>query len=250
MKGVVYIIIGALAVDAAFGGGGGEESMSGAMARISHAPYGRALLVLIAAGFLGYAVWRIVEAWTDPEARGDDAKGLTIRASQLVRGLIYLALTAEAVRMAINPFGQQSAGGDQGTQHWTAKLIGSPAGKWLAIAIGIGVVIYGLVALWRAWAARLTKELALTGLGARARRWVIGVARFGIAARGVVFGIVGVSLVRAGWNANPSQAHGTAGSLRTLSAGGQWLLAVVAFGLIAYGLYQFVKSRYRRVDVG
>ena len=48
---------------------------------------------------------------------------------------------------------------------------------------------------------------------------------------------------------DPGQAGGVRESLLTLAGIGRWALAAAALGLIAYGVYQLVEARYRRIDV-
>ena len=64
-KGVVYIIVGVLAAQAAFGGGGATTGSRGAIRSIADEPFGQVLLVLTALGLAGYAVWRLVMAGVD-----------------------------------------------------------------------------------------------------------------------------------------------------------------------------------------
>jgi hypothetical protein len=87
-------------------------------------------------------------------------------------------------------------------------------------------------------------------MDASTRQWVRRVCRFGMAARGVVFGIIGLFLLLAAWRNNPGEARGLGGALHSLQEQGYgpWLLGVVALGLVAYGGYQFVLARYRRID--
>ena len=125
-----------------------------------------------------------------------------------------------------------------------------PLGRIVLGLIGAGIGTYGLWHLYRAYAAKLDKRLMLERLGGEGRRAVTWVARFGIAARGVVFAIIGVFLIVAAWRYNAGEARGLEGALATLRRQpfGQWLLAVIALGLVAYGIYQFVRARYRRIE--
>jgi hypothetical protein len=68
-------------------------------------------------------------------------------------------------------------------------------------------------------------------------------------ARGVVFGLIGVFLVRAAWQYDPEEAIGLDGALaKVLRADyGDTLLGLVAAGLAAYGVYCFAEARYRVV---
>ncbi|WP_148129269.1 DUF1206 domain-containing protein, partial [Dulcicalothrix desertica] len=73
--------------------------------------------------------------------------------------------------------------------------------------------------------------------------------RFGIAARGFVFGIIGIFLVLAAIQVDGSEARGLGGTLAVLAQQpfGSWILGVVALGLIAYGIYSVIQARYRRI---
>jgi hypothetical protein len=125
-----------------------------------------------------------------------------------------------------------------------------PLGRIVLALIGAGIGIYGVWQLYRAYAAKLDKRLMLAQLSAAGRRAVTWVARSGMAARGVVFGIIGAFLILAAWRYNATEARGLEGALETLRRQplGQWLLAAVALGLVAYGVFQFVKARYRLIE--
>ena len=71
--------------------------------------------------------------------------------------------------------------------------------------------------------------------------------RLGLAARGVVFPIIGYSLLRAAIEADPSEAKGVGGALRFLEQMGPFVMAGVAAGLVCYGVFQLVLAKYRRV---
>jgi len=73
----------------------------------------------------------------------------------------------------------------------------------------------------------------------------------GLSARGVVFGIIGVFLIQAALHSNAGEALGLSGALRALEqqSYGQWVLGIVALGLVAYGFYMLVLARYRRIVI-
>ena len=246
-KGVVYVLIGVLAARAALGAGGRTTDSGGALTAIGNASYGRLLLVVIAIGLLGYALWRVIEAATDAERKGSDAKGLAKRAAGAGRGLLYVGLALQAVRLLRGG----SAGGDGRTQDWTARLMAAPFGRWLVAAVGVGVIGYALYQLYRAYASKVRKHLDLSRLSAGAQQLAVAVGRFGIGARGVVFLVIGWFLVRAARQADASQASGVGEALRTLERqpNGKWLLALVGLGFVAYGIYELINARYRRIAV-
>lgn len=241
--GVVYMIVGTLAAMAALGRGGSTGGQKDAFALILRQPFGKVALGVIALGLLGYTVWRLVSAFNDSEHRGSDAKGIALRLGSAGRGLIYAGIAMSVLRyMTRGTSGSQ--GGDQQAKHWTARLLEQPFGPWLVAAVGLGIVAYGAYQLYAAWDAKLSKRISLGEMDDRVRRKVVAISRFGIGARGIVFFVIGGSLVLAGFRHNPAAAHGTSGALQALP---QPLLALVGFGLIAYGVYALVNARYRRI---
>jgi hypothetical protein len=238
--GVVYAIIGLLAVMAALGMGGATTGHEGAIAWLQHLPFGRLILAVILAGLIGYALWRLVSGVGDTDRRGSDAKGLAIRAGSIARGLVYAAFALEVFRLITDRSGSN---GDQ-TRHWTARILDEPYGKWLVLLGGLIVIGAGVYQMSRAWRSKLGKRLHLGEMNASVERKVVAISRFGIAARAVVFFVVGVSLVRAALQHNADAARGSSRALDVLP---DPMLVLVGLGLVAYGVYAVVNARYRTI---
>lgn len=247
-KGAVYAIIGGLAFAAAIGAGGATTDSNGAFQTILNQPFGTALLMLVGIGLVGYAAWRVIQAVVDADGKGNDAKGLAVRAWQFSRGVVHAFIALGAIRLAM---GDSGGGGEDSTQHWTARMMGESWGIWLIALVGVGIGGYGIGQIVRGWTADLDRRLQLEGSAARHRTWVTRFGRYGLAARGVVFVIIGWFFVQAARQHDSSEARGIGGALRELAAAplGPWVLGIVAIGLISYGLYEMVKSRYKRIDV-
>ena len=249
-KGVVYIVVGGLAVLAAFGKSGGQTTGShGAIHTLLDKPAGVVLVSMLAAGLACYAMWCLIQAIFDPEHHGKNGpKRIGLRAFRFFKGIVHGMLVVAAIGMVTgrntNPDGTS---GDSNIEEWTAKLMSLPLGLWLVGIAGASVIGYGAYQLYRAWTADLDKHLSLGQLDAKARRPAIYTSRFGIGARGVVFGVIGVGLILAALHANPNEARGFGGALSTLARQpyGPWLLATTAVGLMAYGLYELLRARYR-----
>jgi hypothetical protein len=202
--------------------------------------------VLIAAGLLGYAAWRLVEAAVDPERRGSQLKAVLMRTGYAGRGLFHAGLGVTAIRLALG-----HDGGSRGGQvsSWTARTFRVPGGELLVWLAAAWIAGYGLYQFYRAWSPQMRKHLRLGELPEGVRAWVLGVSRFGIAARGVVFCLIGFFLARAAQRHDPAEAGGLRESLRALAHTGRWPFAVVAVGLIAYGIFQLVNARYRSIVI-
>ena len=248
-KGVVYLIIGGLAVQAALGAGGQTTDQRGALAHIASGPFGRSALVIVAIGLLGYALWQAVRAALDTEHKGSDGKGTVARAVYAGVALVYVGLAYTALRIAMGVSSGQ--GGTEKTQDWTAWLLGQPLGPWLVGLIGAAFVANGLYQGYRAFKSDLTEDLNLTDVGAEHRDWVTRIGRAGYAARGVAFVMIGGFLIAAAIHHNPEEARGLDGALATLATQpfGPYLLGLVAAGLAAYGAFALVEARYRRMVV-
>jgi hypothetical protein len=244
-KGIVFVVIGALAAGAAIGTGGRTTDSHGALDTIGDGPMGTIALVAIGVGLLGYMAWRLVSAATDAEGKGDEPTSVALRAAQAGRGIVYGMLGVQALR----GIGGASGSQDGAARHWTARLLGMPLGPTLVICTGIGVLGYAAYQIYRAFSDRAKRHLDLAEAGPTGAKWIVRFGRFGIAARAVVFAMIGVFLIRAGLHEDSGEAGGIAASLRALGgpSHGRIVLSVVAFGLIAYGFYQLATARYRHM---
>jgi hypothetical protein len=242
-KGVVYVVMGFLATEAALGIGGGSTDSRGALRTIGEAPFGKIALVIVMIGLFGYAAWRLTNAFTDAERRGDDPSGIALRIGGAVRGLAYGALAIWTLRYLMS---KPSTDGNQ-TRSATDRVLGMPGGRWIVIAIGLGVIAYAIYQIFRAVSRKFLKRLDLSSAGSETKRRIERIGLFGIAARAIVFGMIGVLFVRAGWTYDPSKAGGIRQSLDALARQplGRILFGVVALGLIAFGIFELATARYR-----
>jgi Domain of Unknown Function (DUF1206) len=245
-KGILYMTIGYLAAKAALGRGGRVTDTRGAFQSVNSAQSGRAALVLIGAGLIGYAVWRLVEAGIDPERRGSDYKAIAVRLGYAARGVFHAGLGITALRVA---FGDGGGSGSNQASHWTARAFELRGGELLVWLGGLWIGGYGVYQFYRAWSPNMRRHLRLAELPTGVRDGVLGVSRFGIAARGVVFCLIGYFLIRAALQHDSAEAGGVRESLRTVAHTGQWPFAVIALGLVAYGVYELVNARYRSIRV-
>ncbi len=246
-KGLVYAVVGVLALQVAFGQGGKMTDTKGALATLAEQSWGTVLLAVTAVGLLGYALWRVVEAWMDPDGKGTGAKGLIVRAGYVVSAFLHGSLAVAALRL-VSGTGGVGAHGNQSAQSWTARLLAMPFGQVLVAGVGLVIAGIGVWQIRKAWTEKFRRKLNLRTLDARHAEWALRVSKWGILARGAVFVLMGVFFLMAAVDANPKEARGLDGALAALAQQpyGTLLLAVAAAGLVAYAAYMAVASRYRR----
>lgn len=249
-KGVVYITIGLLAAQAAFGTGGQTTDSEGALKAISQQQFGVFLLSIIAVGLIGYALWRFVQAIIDPEHQKTDAKGIFQRLGYAMSGFIYSGLAFTAIKMLLGSGG--SSGGGNSSQDWTARVLAQPFGEWLVGLAGAGVIGLGFYMLYEAYSAKFRRKLKLSEMSEDERKWTIRLGRVGHAARGIVFCVIGLLLVQAARLSDANQVEGPDGALQVLANQpfGPWVLGIVAIGLVAYGVFMLSMASSRRIAIG
>jgi hypothetical protein len=247
-KAVSYALIGVLALQVAFGERAQTSDRQGVLREVAGSSFGTGALIALAIGFAAYALWEFVRAAFDRSNEGSDAKGLAKRGRCAVVGAIYVASAVAAVALAR---GSRSGGGGSGgnEQAETARVLEWPGGRWIVGIVGVAMIGYGLANVAKAWTRKFRHDLRENEMDATVRRWAIRSGVVGHAARGVVFGIVGVFLTKAAIEYDPKEAVGIDGALAKLAdaAFGPWLLALVAAGLVAYAVFCLVQARYRRV---
>jgi hypothetical protein len=247
-KGISFGLVGALAIKLALGDGGQATSRQGALAQLSHDSFGKIALIALAIGFAAYALWRFVQAFAE-RASGDDgaAKVWAKRAGYIGRGLIYAGLTYSTLRILAGSGRSQSQ--DAKAHHSTAVVLAWPGGRWIVGAVGVAVVGAGLWNLYRG-ISRKFEDKWRGGLSRTMRTWGARAGVLGHVARFVVFGLIGIFLVKAAVDYKPKDAIGLDGALQKLAHAsyGPWLLGLTAAGLVAYGIYCLVDARLRDVS--
>lgn len=243
-KGIVYLLVGGLAAEAAVGAGGAATGSRGALRHARRLPFGDILLIAIAIGLAGYVLWRLVQAIRDTELHGRSLKGILVRLGYAISAAIYgvLAWTALELLRGHRPRGDESM-----SHEHTAWLLSLPYGPWLVCVVG--AVVIGVGVAQGVIAARARFLAKLEPLSSGARPWIVWLGRLGYFARGVVLLIIGGFLIDAGIHADPRAAHGVGGALHEIARQpeGRWLFGAVALGLAAYGVFMLVLARYRRM---
>jgi len=245
-KGVLYGVVGILAINVALGGREKSPDKSGALQAIAEQPFGKGLLLLLALGLAGYALWRLAQGFLDRDNEGEDAKGLAKRGGAVAKAAWYFLLAGLTVDRIVSSGGGSSGSNEQQT---TAGVFDLPLGRYLVY--GAGLAFLGAAAFngYRAVTCKFNKKLKTGEMGEAEEKAATGVGILGHLARLVVFGLIGLFLLRAAWEFDSKEARGLDGALLELSqqSYGGLLLGAVAVGLLCYALYCFVQARYRRI---
>jgi hypothetical protein len=247
-RGALYLLIGTLALLAAFDLGGDPVGTRGALRILVAQPAGYLLLGGIAAGFACLGTWRLVQAWADPAGYGRDLKGLGIRIVLAVSALVYCGIATFAVGLMFRWEGVDVIGPSAPVTAWLASIMAAPFGPWLAGAVGLAVAGAGIGKVVKAWRTEFDEHLDCED---HIRLWAVPVSRFGLIARGLVFILIGSSMVLAAFQLRADQALGLAGVLRSLehTPFGWVLLSAAALGLGAFGVFGLIEAMYRRTNV-
>jgi hypothetical protein len=246
-RGVIYILVGALAVQIAFGKSGGKEAdRQGALQTVAQSPGGTLLLWLLAIGLAGMALWRFSEAiWGQS---GPDGHKATKRLSSLARGIFYAVVCGSTVAFIIGAGGPGSS--DKKSKDWSGKAMHDiPAGRWLVLLVGLGLIGGGIAIAVRAMKTKFEKKLNTHQMSPPVRKAVKTIGVVGLSTRAVVYAAAGIFLAYAGITFDPDKAKGVDGTLREFAhtGAGPLLLVLIALGLIVFGLYSFCEARWRRV---
>lgn len=240
----MYGVIGVLALEVAIGIGGKTASQRGAMVAIAGQPLGKVLLIVVAVGLAGYAVWRLVSAALGRRER--DEHKLGHRVAALFSGLAYAALCVTAIRVLV---GAPTTGGTNSPKHAAAGVLGWPAGPAIVAVVGAILIVVGGVQAYRGVARRFLDESDTSQMDPAVKHGFTVLGVIGHLARMVVFALIGYGLIKAAIDYSPRSAIGLDGALASLAhaSDGPLLLGVVAAGFVCFALFSLVEARYRRI---
>jgi hypothetical protein len=246
VRGVLYAVMGLLALGVALGVGGQATDQKGSLVILVGNPLGKPILIAAVIGLAAYSIWGFVRAAFDPLHRGRDAGGVADRLGYLWSGFAYAALTVFALQFMAA--GQTGAQGDT-TPTMVASVLAQPAGGFLTVVGGLVAIAAGLGQFVEAWRARFRRDLKRAEMTRDERRLVEWLGRSGMLARGVTFTLVGWFLLDAGIQHDASRAHGFGGAFTFLLAQphGRLLVGLVALGFVALGLHSFAAARWMRL---
>ena len=243
-RGVIYILIGVLAAQLAHGVGGDRPSQEGAMHAIARQTFGAALLAVVAAGLAAYTMLRGAQAFIGrtPEAGRHSALDRVGAGGSAVAYGIFCAI-------AISILAGSAGNGGAKPKAATADVLGWPGGRVLVAIAGVVLIVVAAYQTLLALTRRFLKDSKTMYMTQRTLRGFTFLGVVGLLARTVTFGLIGLFLVKAAAEYDPSEAVGVDGALQRITTHtyGTVALGVVAAGLIAFGLYSITDARFRKI---
>jgi hypothetical protein len=246
VRGLLYAVMGFLALRIALATPGGKATdLSGSLVWLIGNPFGKGVLVVTIVGLVAYSIWGFVRAIYDPLHRGRDAKGIIARLGFVTSAVSYLAIALFATTILA---GQGSTSHDS-TQKTVSTLLANPGGGFFTILLGVFSIGIAFGQFLEAYRATFKADLKAAEMTASEKDIAVGLGRFGMAARGVTFLVIGWFLIQAGLHHDPAQVHGFGGAFLFLLAQpyGRWLLGIIALGFIALGVHSFACARWVRL---
>ena len=240
-KGVVYTIIGVLTAMTAFGQGGKKTGKSGVLDFLSNQSFGQVLLVIIGIGLLAYALFRFYQAFVN-SGENDDS-GFFKRAGYFISGIIYGYFAYASFTMVGG-----SGGNSQSRESLISRVLGWSGGEIIIAVVGLILLIKGIREIYKAYSGDYKDRLQNAGLGQKAQDLMLKAGRIGYTARGIVIGVIAYLTLKAAFTGDAGSAGGSKDAFSYVqNEFGSIVMGILALGVAAYGIFQFIKAKYAGV---
>jgi hypothetical protein len=242
--GVIHLLFAWLALQVAFGHSSQEGDQNGALQSLAGNTFGKVLLVIIAVGMVGLAIWQAFEAAIG-ESGPQDKTAIAERVVSGVRTIVYLWLAWTAVKIVTGANKSSAAN----SQNKSSSIMAHSGGRWLVgliglvvLGVGIGLVVYGVL-------KKFERHLKTQEMRPSVRKSTRRLGMAGYSAKGVAYAIAGVLVVVAAVQYDPDKARGLDAALKAMAGHsyGPWLLGLIALGFAAFGVFCFSQAKYRKV---
>jgi len=249
-RGLIFLVMGILALLLAFGSGGKTTDQQGAIAMIGKQPEGKLLLWLVLIGLICYSSWAIIQVVINPLNKENDTKGISARLGYLFSAISYSFLVIPTYALLTGgskpvQVGKQAAQ----TKNYVAKILDMPFGQWMIVIVAVIVISAGIFQIFKGFMPLFGCHLELIKLNTYQLKWVKGFGRFGTISRGFVITLVGVFLVMAAYTSDSNNAKGFDSALMSLvnQPYGRYLIGIIAIGLMSLGIYALLIAIFFRL---
>jgi hypothetical protein len=239
-KGLVYALIGVLSAFSAWhfhiGQRSDEMNQKGVINFLARQPFGSVVLIGIAVGLAGYALWRLLSAIVDPADQGVIHRFGFIISAAAYGSLSYLAIVA-VLGERVNP--EEKSG-----PHTLAQ---QPLGHLLLLLIGIVLMAAAFGQVWKALRGKFMEVFKTSQMSPKQCSAARIFGGIGLCGRALLFALIGWFFFVAGYQRDANAAGGISDALKTLqhSIGGNWLLVFDCAALVCYGVFMFFEARFR-----
>ena len=239
--GVVYVMVGWLAVQLAFGDHQGNASSSGALRELARQPFGGVLIWVVSIGMFLLALWQLIEAAFGYRDK-DGKERLGNRLASLGRAVVYVVVGASGVRIAVG----SGSSGKTGEESVTAKLMNLPAGQLIVGAVALAIIGFGIGQVVLAWTDKLAEKLDAEGRSGTSGTAYLAFGKVGYTARGIAFLLVGGLFGYAAITHDAKKSGGLDQALQQVldQPLGPVLLCAIGLGLVCFGLFTFAQARH------
>ena len=255
-RGTIYLLVGYLALRLAVATHertAAPASRAGAVQAAVAAGWGRVSLVVLVAGLGAYALTQLIEAVFRPSHAASTTGRWRQRAVSSWGCLLYLAFCLSTAQLLVVTPAKQTARSEQRQDtDVTAALLRTGWGRLLLVLVGVLAVAGGVEVGRRSVRLDFRERFTAAHMSRPLAMVTRALGGFGCVARAVVLVLAGVFILKAAVLSSAKQAKGLDAVFRSVasSAGGSWLLALLASGLLCYGLYCLLEARYRDLTPG
>lgn len=248
-KGIVYALIGLLALFSAFNMGGQKAGKLAVIDYLENKPFGNVLVFILGIGLICYSIWRIFESLKDPEKIGNDTKGVIKRIGFFISGCIYSIIGLIAIIDALNLISLFKSDSDS-----TNSVLTGTTGALIFMVISIGLLGKGIYQFVKVYKGNFLHKFYLKSITTMAKRkYIQRIGYAGLISRGLVTIIISYFFITTGLTLNGASSNNVKGTAEAFSfiqeqAFGKWLLGTVAIGMVCYGIFMFTKAAYRKFD--
>ncbi len=245
-RGLVYLSVGLLVLFATLGMIGDAVGVRGALEWLSKRPLGRVWMLLVGLGLAAFVIWRVLQSVFDADHEGTSRHGLMTRAGQLFSGLGYTAVTFAAFSLFAGPRAEEPSEGMVRSQERASMLLDLPFGRWLLVAVGLTIFGIGIANVVKACREDFSEFLDCSVTMCRR---VTPLARAGHVARGLAYLPLAALVTLAGWHASAADVTSFGAALEAVErqTAGNWIVGLIALGLVAFGAFSFIEARFRRI---